>query len=62
MNYDVATDAATFNAALNNLKFASYEDSLEVKYSQIRINISGVDYKASIIPTTGRGLKSFVDA
>jgi hypothetical protein len=45
INYDIATGEAEMNAMFNNLKFGSYEDSIELKYSQIVIDISGKKYK-----------------
>jgi hypothetical protein len=45
MDYDIATDEAALNGMFNNLKFGSYEDTIEVKYSQIVIDISGKKFK-----------------
>jgi hypothetical protein len=45
INYDVATSENAINAMFNNLKFGSYEDSIELKYSQIIVDISGKKFK-----------------
>lgn len=46
----------------NNLRYGTYEDSLEFKYNQLVCDIGGKQFKSSIINVGNRDLKAFIDA